>query len=171
MCAHVHSALCPPPLQRAGCLPSKAGPAPGWCADHPPLSSTLPSPQGPSPCFLSPGLSGLLALTALEPLGGWEGRWPSRPLPPPTRCCFPLWGSQGLFEDIFSLCDYFTLDAVLVCFVLFVFLTVVAAAGPSTLPHPLSTLLLPSAALGLRCGGWAAAEPWILTRHARPSGP
>lgn len=74
-------------------------------------------------------------------MGGGEGRWPSRPLPPPTRCCFPLWGSQGLFEDIFSLCDYFTLDADFFFF-FFVFLMGVAA-GPPTFTYPLFTLLFP----------------------------
>lgn len=112
-------------------------------------------------------------------MGGGEGRWPNRPVPPPTRCCFPLWGSQGLFEVIFSLCDYFTLDADLFLFFLFFFLVFLTgvAAGPSTLPHPLSTLLFPPAG----CAGpevWGAtaccrgiAEPQILKRRPGQTGP
>lgn len=95
------------------------------------ILSMTPFPL-PGPCFLSPGLPGLLALTVPEPLGGdGKGRWPGRPLPPPTRCCFPLWGSQELFEDIFSLCDYFTLDADF-CFCILMGV----AAGPLTSSHP-----------------------------------
>lgn len=60
--------------------------------------------------FLSPGLPGLLAHSPGAP--GWMvGRDGGPRSSPPTLCCFPLWGPQGLFEDIFSLCDDFTLDA------------------------------------------------------------
>jgi hypothetical protein len=138
----------------AGCQAKLAGTAsigraPYWCPDHPLLSGTLPSRQGPSPCFLSPGLPGLLALTVPSPwVGGGEGRWPGRPLSPPTRCCFPLWGSQELFEDIFSLCDYFTLDD----FFFFLYFLTGVAAGPPT-PHTHCPPCSPPGCPALRCRG------------------
>lgn len=71
--------------------------------------------QGLFPCFLSPGLWAVPPHSSGAP--GWRGgRSSPEPSPhptcssPPHQCCFPLWGSQGPFEDIFSLCD-FTLDA------------------------------------------------------------
>lgn len=52
------------------------------------------------------------ALAVPEPLGGWVvgERWPSWPFPPPHPMLLAPVGSQGLFEDLFSLRDYFILD-------------------------------------------------------------
>lgn len=79
------------------------------------------------------------ALAVPEPLGGWVvgERWPSWPFPPPHPMLLAPVGSQGLFEDLFSLRDYFILD------VDFFFFLTGLAAGPSTFPHSLSTRLLP----------------------------
>lgn len=119
-----------PAMSRAGCVrfhPSSCPPA--VQGDQRPLVQ-----PGTSSCFLSPGFSGLFPLTALEPLGGGEGDHPQNPPPhptcfsPPHQCCFPLWGSQGPFEDIFSLCD-FTLDADF-----FVFLTWGSSRNTHTCP-------------------------------------
>lgn len=77
VCARVCLSL----LTTAGCLLSEAGPA----KPHVGVLTTLPSCQGPSPCFLSPGLPGLLALTVPEPLGGWWGGTVAQPASPTSH--------------------------------------------------------------------------------------
>lgn len=52
---------------------------------HAGVLTALPSRRGPRPCFLSPGLPGLLALTVPEPLGGWWGGTVARPASPASH--------------------------------------------------------------------------------------
>lgn len=89
-------------------LPAERGrpsQAPRWCPDHPFL-------PGPRSLFSEPEAAWAVGTQSWSPwVGVGGGRWPSRPRPPPAQCCFPLWGSQGLFEDIYFHSDYFTLDA------------------------------------------------------------
>lgn len=79
-CACVHVCVVPL-LTTAGFPLSEAG----FGEPHAGILTTLPSSQGPRPCFLSPGLPGLLALTVPEPLGGWWGGTVAQPASPTSH--------------------------------------------------------------------------------------
>lgn len=83
--ARVYLSLCPPPPQLAarGVRLPQAEPCAGVLTTRPSLAP--PPRRGPSPCFLSPGLPGLLAFTVPEPLGGWWGGTVAQPAPPASH--------------------------------------------------------------------------------------
>lgn len=103
--------------------------------------------QGPSPCFLSPGLPGLLALSPGAP--GWVvGRdgGPAGLSRLPPDAAFPCGDLRGCLRIYFhfviiSLKMLIFFSLFFFC-LFFVFFTGVAA-GPPTFTHPLSTLLFP----------------------------
>lgn len=143
MCV-THVCVCVP-FTTAGCPLSEAGPG----EPHAGVLTVLPSRQGPSPCFLSPGLPGLLALSPGAP--GWVvGRdgGPAGLSRLPPDAAFPCGDLRGCLRIYFHfviisykmLIFFFFIFSLFLFFLFLVFFTGVAA-GPPTFTHPLSTLL------------------------------